>query len=91
MLNSVCLICQRRTQHPSRQPPRGIFSHLLWKIEGENPKSFSLPTDMRNYFADGVSSWPRPPHESCAHSLAAVVTGASGEYMDTNEQKKPVV
>ncbi|GAA6061611.1 hypothetical protein JCM10212_000919 [Sporobolomyces blumeae] len=44
-----CKACRATIQPPPR-PPRGFFSDLIYKVDTENPKAFSLSSELKTFF-----------------------------------------
>ncbi|CEQ39932.1 SPOSA6832_01477 [Sporobolomyces salmonicolor] len=47
-----CKAC-RAAAHPPPRPPKGFFSDLIFKVETENPKAFTLTADLKSFFKNG--------------------------------------
>ncbi|KAG5519118.1 hypothetical protein PMAC_002206 [Pneumocystis sp. 'macacae'] len=56
-----CTLCRMKRFPPPKQP-RGIFAFLMEYIIKNNPKEFSLPLSIREYF-EGVSTGPNGEYQ----------------------------
>ncbi|KTW28698.1 uncharacterized protein T551_02548 [Pneumocystis jirovecii RU7] len=56
-----CTLCRTKRFPPPKQP-RGIFAFLMEYIIRNNPKEFSLPLNIREYF-EGVSTGPNGEYQ----------------------------
>lgn len=56
-----CTVCRTKRYPPPKQP-RGIFAFLMEYIIKNNPKEFSLPLSIREYF-EGVSTGPNGEYQ----------------------------
>lgn len=78
-------------------PPKtakGIFGPLLNQLDLENPTSFKLPDDIRNFFKNGehpiASFLPRTfltDFTALFLPLTPVATGTLGEFVDSREAR----
>lgn len=57
-------------QNPPPKPPRGFFQELIYRVETENPKTFSLPAELKNFFKNG--SFLFPPLSAEFHSSSSI-------------------
>ncbi|KAK4053749.1 hypothetical protein OIV83_001405 [Microbotryomycetes sp. JL201] len=69
-----CKACRAATDPPPK-PPRGWFRDLLYKVEIENPKAFSLPPEVRSLFKNIVAGPSGELIDTTEHRPPSKVTG----------------
>ncbi|GAA5841982.1 hypothetical protein JCM11251_001435 [Rhodosporidiobolus azoricus] len=69
-----CKAC-RAAAHPPPKPPRGYFSDLIYKVETENPKQFSLTNELKTFFKHIASGTSGEFIDSMEHRPPSKITG----------------
>ncbi|GAA5888092.1 hypothetical protein JCM6882_000278 [Rhodosporidiobolus microsporus] len=69
-----CKAC-RAAAHPPPKPPRGYFSDLVYKVETENPKQFSLTNELKTFFKHIASGTSGEFIDSMEHRPPSKITG----------------
>ncbi|GAA5978476.1 hypothetical protein JCM10908_004370 [Rhodotorula pacifica] len=69
-----CKTC-RAAAHPPARPRAGFFSELIYKVETENPKQFTLPNELKNYFRNVAVGTNGEFIDSFEHRPPSKITG----------------
>ncbi|GAA6016523.1 hypothetical protein JCM10207_002826 [Rhodosporidiobolus poonsookiae] len=69
-----CKSC-RAAAHPPAKPPRSYFSDLIYKVETENPKQFTLTNELKGFLKNVASGTTGEFIDSTEHRPPSKITG----------------